>query len=132
MVGRFAALPFELVHLRRMIFAARRGKREGFVLWSLMYAAKPSCGSGSGAWVHPAEHNRNRVMSAPTLSRLSRAGISLGFRPLFQPGPLRQQRRPLHDVILEIGVGNVVLGALHPAAHGNAGLVHGVGIAGYQ
>jgi hypothetical protein len=38
----------------------------------------------------------------------------------------------LHDVVLEIFIGDLVLGALHPAAHGDAGLVHGIGIAGDQ
>ena len=34
----------------------------------------------------------------------------------------------MHNVVFEVGIGDLVLGALHPAAHGNAGFMHGVGI----
>src|SRR6202012_6034878 len=107
-------------------------RARGMVLLPCIYAAKPHCGSGLRAWVHPAEHNRNYVTSAQTPWRLSRPRNFSGFWPLFEPRPLRQQRRPLHDVILEIGIRDLVLGALHPSAHGNAGLMHGVGIARHQ
>src|SRR5215203_712013 len=60
--------------------------------------------------------------------RNSFRGIRSGFRPLLQPRPLRQQGRPLHDVVLEILIGDLVLGALHPAADGNPGFMHGIGI----
>src|SRR5580704_1369099 len=50
-------------------------------------------------------------------------GIS-GFWPLLQSRPLWQECRPFHDVILKIGVGNIVLGALHAAADRDAGLMN--------
>src|ERR1700722_6875654 len=52
--------------------------------------------------------------------------------PLLAPRALWQQRRPLHDVVFEIGVGDFVLGSLHPPAHGDAGFMHRVGIARNQ
>src|SRR4051812_34802316 len=52
--------------------------------------------------------------------------------PLLPPRALRQQRRPLHDVVFEVGIGNLGLGALNAAAHGDAGFVHRVRIAGDQ
>src|SRR6266545_3089371 len=55
-----------------------------------------------------------------------------GFRPLLQPRPVRQQCRPLHDVVLQILIGDLVLGTLHPPAHGNSGFMHGIGVAGNQ
>src|SRR5258706_13780766 len=59
------------------------------------------------------------------------AGFS-GLWPLFEPSPLRQGRRPLHDMIFEIGVRDLVLRSLHPAAPRNAGLMNRIGIARNQ
>ena len=56
-------------------------------------------------------------------------GVPSRLRPLLQPRPLGQERRPAHDVVLEIGLRDLVLGSLHPAADGNAGLMHRVGVA---
>src|SRR5258705_10355716 len=52
-----------------------------------------------------------------------------GLWALFEPSSLRQVRRPLHDVIFEIGVRDLVLRSLHPPAHGNAGFMNRIGIA---
>src|SRR6267143_6090877 len=55
-----------------------------------------------------------------------------GLWALFEPSSLRQVRRPLHDVIFEIGVRDLVLRALHPPAHGNAGFVNRITISRNQ
>ena len=52
-----------------------------------------------------------------------------GLWALFEPSSLRQVRRPLHDVIFEIGVGDFVLVALYPAPHRHPGFMNGIGIA---
>src|SRR6476646_11136865 len=87
---------------------------------------------------------RGKFMPRQHLARMGAArertiggGSSIGRRssglwPLFEARPLRQMRRPLHDVIFEIGVRDLVLRSLHPAAHGNAGFMNGVGIARNQ
>jgi len=59
-------------------------------------------------------------------------GQSSGSGPFFQSRPFRQQRRPLHDVILEVGVSDLGFSSLHPPAHGNAGFMHRIRIAGNQ
>src|SRR3954447_3499646 len=51
------------------------------------------------------------------------------LRASLQAGSFRQQPGPLHDVVLELLVRNPLLAALDPAAHGDAGVMHGVGIA---
>jgi hypothetical protein len=43
-----------------------RAEGAGIILSGSMYAAKTFSGSGSGAWVHPAQHNRNRVIPPQT------------------------------------------------------------------
>src|SRR5258707_8961062 len=52
-----------------------------------------------------------------------------GLWPLFETRPFWQVRRPLHDVIFEVGVRDLVLRSLHPPAHGDAGFVNSIGIA---
>src|ERR1700753_183348 len=60
------------------------------------------------------------------------SSVFSGLWPFFEPRPLRQLGGPLHDMILEVGVGDLVLGTLDAAADGNAGLMHGIGIARNQ
>src|SRR5260370_16710013 len=55
-----------------------------------------------------------------------------GLWPLFEPSPLPQARRPLHDVIFEIAVRDLVLRSLHPPAHRNARFMNPIGIARTQ
>jgi hypothetical protein len=55
-----------------------------------------------------------------------------GGRSLPRSRPLRQSPRPLHDVILKIGLCDLVLTPSHPAAHGNTGFMNRVGITGNQ
>src|SRR5215510_3782932 len=50
------------------------------------------------------------------------------WRPL-QLCPFRQQLWPLHNVVLQIVVGNLAFRALHAPTHGDASFMHGVGIA---
>src|SRR5258708_23807665 len=65
-----------------------------------------------------------------TIAAASSIGArSSGFWALFEPRPLRQVRRPLHDVIFEIGVRDLVLRSIHPPAHGNATIMNRIGIA---
>src|SRR5436309_3265908 len=82
------------------------------------------------------ESNLRRAMARWGLSRFRLWSFGPGrndkaclFRPPLQPGPLRQQHRPLHDVLLELIVGDVVLGALDPAAHRDTGFMHGLATA---
>src|SRR5947208_858957 len=79
----------------------------------------PIVGSRLRAWVHPAYDNCSGV-------------LVLGLRSLLETSPLWQQRRPLHDVVFEIRVGNLVLAPLHPPAYRDARLMYRVRIAGYQ
>src|SRR4051812_30563206 len=55
-----------------------------------------------------------------------------GLWPLLQPRPFRQVRRPLHDVIFEIGIRDLAFRSLYPPAHGNAGFMNRIGIARNQ
>src|SRR5437868_6824027 len=71
---------------------------------------------------------RGRLRVSVIAQRNSFRGLRSGFRPLLPPRAVRQQRGPLHDVVLEILIGNLILGALHPAAHRNPGFMHGVGV----
>src|SRR5437762_12513010 len=52
-----------------------------------------------------------------------------GLWPLFDTRPFWQVRRPLHDMIFEVGVRDLVLRSLHPPPHGDAGFVNRIGIA---
>ena len=121
--GRQTALPFVLVHVEMFVPERRQSSAEFAVLRLNLGGKHPCEAAPCGAWVHPA--------AQPSRSQVDRPNGS-GLRALLQPRPLRQQDRPAHDMVLEIGVGDVVLGSLHPAAHGNAGLMNRVGIARYQ
>src|ERR1700686_595131 len=72
---------------------------------------------------------RMGVSREGTIPTAPSIGVVSGLWRLFEAGPLRQMRGPLHDVIFEVGVRDLVLRSLHPPAHGNPGLVNGVGIA---
>ena len=41
-------------------------------------------------------------------------------------------RRPLHDVIFEVGIRDLVFRSLYPPAHGNTGFMNRIGIARNQ
>src|SRR6202050_3635187 len=108
--------------------------RDGLFGWRGRKAAWNRCFTGYlGVKSKLRQHLARMGASREGKSRLrDRSRRISGFWPLFQPRPLGQQRRPSHDMILEIGVGDVVLGALHATANRNTGLMNGIGIAGDQ
>src|SRR4051794_19031602 len=82
----------------------------------------------------PVYHNlRLYQYAAPEAGRPLRLDLDLTggsvLRTSLQAGPFRQLRRPLHDVVLELIVRDLHLAAFDPSAYGDAGLMHGVGIA---
>src|SRR5262245_55688156 len=106
----------------RKLFSVAPPRQRRFAMTTAIYAANAPGGRHLRAWVHPAaQPSRNR-------DRPGYYGL-LRLRPLFHPSPLGQHRRPADDVVLKVGIGDIVFAPLHPAAHGNARFMHGVWIA---
>ena len=122
-VGRVTALPFVFVHFRRK-FRLRGATPRWIILWATIYAANRARGRRCAHGCIPRGSPRDDVIAAIRqiqdfggfFSR-ARFGSSAGHCTMWSS---------------RSSSGISVLGALHPAAHGDAGLMHGVGIAGDQ
>src|SRR3954449_10514286 len=58
--------------------------------------------------------------------------MNSGSRAFLETRAFRQQRGPSNAVVLTIGVGALVFGALHSPTHGNTRFMHSTRIARYE